>query len=172
MADTPEAARASGAAAGPWPVGLEKLGPGAPGAVLLFQIARRLGRDLDRRLAELDLTAQQAGLLLIVADHPTRPSQLSEPLGTDPAGMTRLLDTLERKGLARRAQHPSDRRSVVIELTPQGRALVPRVVPVVAKAIAQLFAGFSGAEITRVEDALARLLANLEPRSADGQRER
>jgi DNA-binding MarR family transcriptional regulator len=39
--------------------------------------------------------------------------------------MTKLLDRLESKGLLQRRPHPDDRRAVMIELTDEGRALVP-----------------------------------------------
>lgn len=119
---------------------------------------------MDRRFAEMGLTAQQAGLLVRAAVEPTSPSRLTELLGTDAAGMTRLLDTLERKGLVRRGQHPSDRRAVMIELTPAGHALAPRLRPIIAKVTAQMFAGFTAAEISRIDDALGRMLRNLDVR--------
>jgi DNA-binding MarR family transcriptional regulator len=53
--------------------------------------------------------------------HPARqqssPSQLMTALGTDTAGMAKLLDRLEIKGLIERRSNPGDRRSVLIALT-------------------------------------------------------
>lgn len=75
--------------------------------------------------------------------------------------MTRLLDRLEAKGLLRRKRHPEDRRSIVIELTDDGHALVPRLPPVFGKISHQVFAGFSPEEVAQVTDMLRRIMKNL-----------
>lgn len=131
------------------------------GGSLLHQVARELATALDRRLAHFDLTAQQAALLLWSARQETSPSQLIALLGTDTAGMTRLLDRVERKGLIRRRKHPDDRRSIVIELTEEGRALVPRLPPIFGRASGQLLAGFSADEVQHMTAMLQRMLENL-----------
>jgi DNA-binding MarR family transcriptional regulator len=45
------------------------------------------------------------------------------------ATVTGLLDTLEARGLARRLRNPKDRRSVLIEITREGRRLLDQLVP-------------------------------------------
>ncbi|MFF4617549.1 MarR family winged helix-turn-helix transcriptional regulator [Nonomuraea jabiensis] len=87
--------------------------------------------------------------------------QRDRGLGTDTAGMTRLLDRLEAKGLLRRERHPEDRRSIVIELTDEGRALVPSLPPIFGRISRQVFAGFSPEEVAQVTDMLRRILENL-----------
>ncbi|MFD1049810.1 MarR family transcriptional regulator, partial [Kibdelosporangium lantanae] len=77
------------------------------------------------------------------------------------AGMTRLLDRLVDKGLLRRVQHPGDRRSIFIELTVDGQALVPRLPPIFGRANKQLFHGFTTAEITAMTSMLTRMSNNL-----------
>src|SRR5438105_9995913 len=90
-------------------------------ALVAASVLSRVGREhttvLDRRLAAFGLTAQQAAVLLGARKQPSSPSQLAETLGTDTAGMTRLLDRLEAKGLVRRRRHDQDRRAVLVELT-------------------------------------------------------
>ncbi|WP_188194579.1 MarR family winged helix-turn-helix transcriptional regulator [Nonomuraea sp. SYSU D8015] len=131
------------------------------GGSLLVQVGRELNTETERRLAPLGLTVQQAALLLHAARGDVTPSLLKSRLGTDTAGMTRLLDRLEAKGLLRRARHPEDRRSIVIELTDEGRALVPGLPPIFGKISHQVFAGFSPQEIAQVTDMLRRILRNL-----------
>jgi DNA-binding MarR family transcriptional regulator len=41
--------------------------------------------------------------------------------------MTRVIAVLEERNLVRRAPHPTDRRQVVLTVTPDGRALINRV---------------------------------------------
>ena len=131
------------------------------GGALLNQVGRALNTAAERLLAPLGLTAQQAALLLHAAARARSPSQLTELLGTDTAGMTRLLDRLQDKGLLRRTRHQVDRRSIVIELTPRGRAMVPKLPPIFGRISTQVFTGFSAEEITQVTDLLHRMLDNL-----------
>ncbi|HEY6424913.1 MAG TPA: MarR family transcriptional regulator [Pseudonocardiaceae bacterium] len=116
---------------------------------------------MERQLAAFDVTAQQAALLLHAGRQDSSPSRLMALLGTDTAGMTRLLDRLEGKGLLQRRQHPDDRRSVVIELTDQGRAVVPHLPPVFGRVTSQLFGGFSAEEISQLTVMLQRMHDNL-----------
>ncbi|SDM45282.1 MarR family winged helix-turn-helix transcriptional regulator [Nonomuraea jiangxiensis] len=131
------------------------------GGSLLVQVGRELNTETERRLAPLGLTAQQAALLLHAARGDSTPSLLKSRLGTDTAGMTRLLDRLQAKGLLRRVGHPQDRRSIVIELTDAGRALVPSLPPVFGGISHQVFAGFSPEEVAQVTDMLRRIMNNL-----------
>ncbi|ABG04248.1 transcriptional regulator, MarR family [Rubrobacter xylanophilus DSM 9941] len=131
------------------------------GGSLLHRVSRELGTVLERRLAPFGVTVQQATLLMWVARERLSPNQVAPLLGTDTAGVTRLLDRLEGKGLVRRRRHPSDRRSVVIELTREGRALVPRLPPVFGRVSGQLLAGFSEKEMLQLTALLQRMLRNL-----------
>lgn len=131
------------------------------GGSLLNQVGRDFNTMVERQLAPLGLTAQQAALLLHAARQIRTPSQLKRQLGTDTAGMTRLLDRLVDKGLLRRIQHPDDRRSIVIELTADGQALVPRLPPIFGRASRQLLHGFTADEITQLTGMLTRMLTNL-----------
>jgi DNA-binding MarR family transcriptional regulator len=130
---------------------------------LVFELARHLATAMDRRMAPFNVTGQQAALLLRCSVAPdATPSQLAPWLGTDNAGITRLLDRLEAKGLIERRVNPADRRAIVVQPTPTGRALVPDLVPAFREVIAQLLAGFSADELPVLESLLRRLLANIE----------
>jgi DNA-binding MarR family transcriptional regulator len=132
------------------------------GGSLLNQVARDLRTATEVLLAPYDLTAQQAAALMLTSVRGSAsPNQLTSELGTDTAGMTRLVDRLEAKGLVRRARHPEDRRSVVIELTPAGRALLPNLPPVFGQVTSRLLGGFSAEEITVLTRMLQRMQANL-----------
>jgi DNA-binding MarR family transcriptional regulator len=55
------------------------------------------------------------------------PSELGDRLIVTRATVTGLLDSLERRGFIRREAHPTDRRSVVIEITPAGLDVLQRL---------------------------------------------
>jgi DNA-binding MarR family transcriptional regulator len=127
---------------------------------LIVQLSREWRAALDRQLAPFALTSQQA-ILLRLALHETSPHRLAAILGTDTAGMTRLLDRLEQKGYLERNPHPHDRRAIVIELTTAGRELVPRFAPVIQHARNALLAGVPVEDSDRLGALLQRLLDNL-----------
>jgi DNA-binding MarR family transcriptional regulator len=118
---------------------------------------------LDRGLAEFDLRAQQAAVLLQCCRlRDARPSQLASAVGTDTAGITGLVDQLEKQGLVIRLANPSDRRATIVEPTEKGRALSPGIGRVFRTLDAQLVAGFSNPATSMLEDLLQRLRRNVE----------
>ena len=138
------------------------------GGAVLSQVARELTTAVERELAPLGLTSQQAALLLHASRGALSPSQLRRELGTDTAGMTRLVDRLAEKGLLVRQRHPEDRRAIVLELTPAGSALVPRLPPIFGGVSQRAFAGLSTEELGQVTALLQRMLDNLRATPADG----
>src|SRR5512134_561670 len=80
---------------------------------------------LWQRASELDLTYAQSQVLFHVADHAAcHMGDVAKAFGvTMPAG-THIVDRLEQKNLVVRGDHPGDRRVYLLEVTPQGRALV------------------------------------------------
>jgi DNA-binding MarR family transcriptional regulator len=130
---------------------------------LIFQLVREQRSLLEQRLAPLDLTTQQAGVLLQVArQREARPNQIAIDVGTDTAGMTRLLDRLEAKGLLARRDDPGDRRSLIIELTRAGEELARKAGPIFGSLERDLSAGHSAVEVERIQSMLRRLLNNLQ----------
>lgn len=71
------------------------------------------------------LTLSTANVLAIIdgAHAPVSPQYIRERLLITGGAVTQLLDTLEQRQLVRRIPHPTDRRSVLIESTEQGKSL-------------------------------------------------
>ncbi|WP_433521172.1 MarR family winged helix-turn-helix transcriptional regulator [Nocardia pseudovaccinii] len=132
-------------------------------ASLLHDSARELTTLLDRHLAQYDVTTQQAALLVNLAAGETSPNRLATALGTDTAGMTRLLDRLEIKQLVHRRRSDTDRRAIVVEFTEAGRRLTPQLVPTFGYAADEMFTGIAESDIQHVGDVLTRAIANLRP---------
>ncbi|HEY3127200.1 MAG TPA: MarR family transcriptional regulator [Candidatus Limnocylindria bacterium] len=129
---------------------------------LLIGVARELRTVVDRQVQPLGLTMQQAEL--IVWTHRQRgatPTQLTELLLTDDAGVSRLVDRLEAKGLITRRVHGRDRRSRELRLTPPGRALATRLMRFAARGNEKLLAGLSPEETSELRRLLLRVSDNL-----------
>jgi MarR family transcriptional regulator, organic hydroperoxide resistance regulator len=77
---------------------------------------------LTTELVDLDLTASEINVLVILADgHGRTVSELGTAAGTRPSTLTSVLDRLHRRGHITRGPRPGDRRVVVVELTGSGR---------------------------------------------------
>lgn len=128
----------------------------------IVRVARDLRTTLDQRFEVLELTSQQAGVLVHVFMGVSSPRRLADLLGTDTAGMTRLLDRLESKGLVVRRPDPSDRRALVVGLTHGGRALVPSLPPIYEQVAGIVTDGVSDRDLATTMRVLARMLERID----------
>ncbi|HWD63006.1 MAG TPA: MarR family transcriptional regulator, partial [Humibacter sp.] len=85
---------------------------------LLSQLGAHASRRFDERVAELGLTAQQAGVVRILGRQPgVSQRDLADRLGLVQSRMVALIDGLEHDGLVARVRSASDRRSYELTLT-------------------------------------------------------
>jgi len=95
-----------------------------------YQIRRFL--DFSRRAArEAGLAPQQHQMLMVIATGGAGPEpsirELSQRLFLNHNTAVELINRLERRGLARRLRHPTDRRRVTVRITPRGRRILTRL---------------------------------------------
>jgi DNA-binding MarR family transcriptional regulator len=136
-------------------------GPRLTVTSLVTQVARGVRTTLDQRFGELGLTAQQAGVLLHVYGGTTSPRRLADLLGTDTAGMTRLIDRLVEKDYLQRLPGTTDRRAITVELTDAGRELLPRLKPIFDDVADTITAGIPDETVPVVLEALQSIRAAL-----------
>lgn len=100
-------------------------------AINVLYAAELLGRRVDHALRPFGLTRGSHNVLQILggAPEPLTPTQVTARLVATSATVTGLLDTLEARGLAIRHRHPTDRRSILVEITRKGRELLDELVP-------------------------------------------
>lgn len=133
--------------------------PGA--AFLLAQLGAHAARRFADRVAELDLTPPQAGLLRAVAVLPGQSQQaLAAHLGTPPTRLVALVDGLEERGAVERRRNPEDRRLHALYLTPAGEKLLADVGRVAVAHEKALLTALDAAEREQLRTLLARLVAD------------
>lgn len=113
----------------------------APGDIILasrmlVRTAHMISNKLDTILEPFGLTIQEylAFVLISNTTGPVRPTEISETLGISRPQVTRLLDTLEKRGNITRQKSPKDRRALFLKLTPKGRELFEKSIPTVHEA--------------------------------------
>lgn len=103
-------------------------------------------------------------LCLLMASESGRasPSVLSDLVGTSRANMTRILEFLQREGLASRTVETRDARRHVIEITAQGRRVCANAVPQMAQPLARAFAALSREEFATLGALLRKATASFD----------
>jgi DNA-binding MarR family transcriptional regulator len=136
----------------------ERPGDGPGSAFLLAALGAFAAERFAERVASVDLTPPQTGLLRAVASRPGRSQQeLARLLGTPPSRLVALVDSLADRGLLERRRNPDDRRLHALHLTPAGTRLL-RQVHQIGQAHDDAICGIlSSADRTHLRALLARL---------------
>jgi DNA-binding MarR family transcriptional regulator len=117
---------------------------------------------IGRTLRPLGVSPAGGLVLGILRDHGTMPpSQLGERLIVSRATVTGLVDSLEGSGFVRRTPHPEDRRSLLVEITPQGLKVLARLRPIIHEAEKAWLSGLSEDELTALIGLLHRVQQSL-----------
>ncbi|PJN29444.1 MarR family winged helix-turn-helix transcriptional regulator [Kitasatospora sp. CB02891] len=85
---------------------------------------------------------------------------LARAAGVSSRNVTGLVDTLERENLARRVQHPDDRRSVRVTISPVGREWLDAFRLPTQRAMSAVFRGFTPEELAQFRHLCLRLVVN------------
>jgi len=93
--------------------------------------ARALARRFDEALRPVALTNGQFSLIMSLnRPEPALMASVANLLAMDRTTLTAVLKPLERRGLVRVTADPTDRRGRRLSLTPKGKALLARAVPI------------------------------------------
>jgi DNA-binding MarR family transcriptional regulator len=91
-------------------------------------------KDVSRRLAAFDISPAQFSVLSVIDANPgVNQLAIAQLLSIERAGLGRLVDHLERRGLVQRSPSAINRRYYVLYLTDAGTALLGRMRPAVAE---------------------------------------
>jgi DNA-binding MarR family transcriptional regulator len=128
---------------------------------LVSSVRSAIWSSIEAELQPLDITAAQFVVFNSIALGKGRTiGEFCRLLGYDSGAMTRLLDRIEKKGLIRRVANPEDRRSFLLELTPESRAVFPQAKKRVQAVFKQLLAGFDEKQAAAFRQSLEQVLAN------------
>jgi DNA-binding MarR family transcriptional regulator len=114
---------------------------------------------LVRRHGITSLPAFNALAILRGAGEALPPSVIAERMVRSAGTMTELLDALERRGMVQRVPSAEDRRMRLVEITPDARARLERVLPEFHRAERHLVRGLTKAQQQHFLGLLAALQA-------------
>jgi DNA-binding MarR family transcriptional regulator len=133
--------------------------PPAPGpAFLLTQLGTLAATRFSERIAELDLTPPQTGLLRAIAASPGQSQQaLAGLVGTAPSRLVALVDSLADRGLVERRRNADDRRLHALHVTDSGCELLSRIAEVGRAHDDAMLGGLTAAERRTLRALLAKV---------------
>ena len=121
--------------------------------------AGALLREANRLFKPHGITAVQFNVLTLLSDVPRglRPCDLTAALVVDPSSTTYVLDRMEAVGWLRRVDDADDRRAWRIVLTPAGRTLHTRVMPLYRAALRETMRSLSVQRVVPLTEALREI---------------
>lgn len=139
---------------------------------LLFRASHAQKQLMHPYMASIGLGTGQPKLLSYLDEYgAATPRQLADYYELDPAGVSRMLDALERKGFVEITPSARDRRSKEVALTPEGKRVSCAWNAACREEAEAMLAGFTPAERDAFADYLRRAHTNLRAygkRLADG----
>ena len=129
----------------------------------IFRLARLAGDEVERAYAEFGIGRPEFDVLATLrrAGEPYElsPGALAASMMLSTGGTTARLDRLEKAGLAERRPSPTDRRSVLVRLSPLGRDVVDQALGAGLARQQSLLAHLPLADQRRLADLLRDALA-------------
>jgi DNA-binding MarR family transcriptional regulator len=109
--------------------------------------------------AELDLTPVQYSALNMILEMPDiDQGTLSSMIAIDKTTIVKVLDRLVEKDLITRVQSPSDRRRHVLNVTPKGREVIAKIIPMLDRSERRILAPLNVEEQRRFLEMLSKLV--------------
>lgn len=129
---------------------------------LVLAIGHQVRREVNESLRiGAGLTLPRLKVLRLVAERePVRLRDLAEAVSVAPRTMTETVDGLEADSLVRRRMDPTDRRAILLELTPVGRTRLERGLDQATRTVERFTGGLSAGERATLDRLLRLLLDN------------
>ena len=131
--------------------------------LLLRRAHRRVATAMAEALRPFGIELRHFAVLLVVVDRgPTEQRDLVEATGFDKAGIMRVVDDLEHKGLAVRKPVPGDRRVRAVEITKKGLELFDAAHVAAEPMAEQLVSALKPKEVEQLRNLLTRFTSDTE----------
>ena len=118
---------------------------------LILEAERRLARWISRRGRGRGISAPAAGVLFHIAAAPgTTTGEVAAAIHGSAAGTSGLLARMEQAGLIRRSPDPADRRTIRVDLAPNGAEAIAEIREAVADLNNLITEGFAEEELETV----------------------
>ncbi len=125
---------------------------------LVAKAHQRLWTLFNDECRKLGIDVPGCGVLqILVEDGPMSQQQLGRKLRIDRTTMVKMVDQLEQRKMARRKDHPEDRRIYLVDITPAGRKALAAIQKIGDQMEKKLLIGFTDEERMLIRRALLTL---------------
>lgn len=132
---------------------------------LTMLVGGTIQQELEHTLKPFKLNHSEFLTLMILHSSPdgiSTPGELCDYASQGATNMTRIGNTLVKRGLIVRVAALEDRRKVRISITPEGRRFVRKMLPALFPRASAMFLGFSTTEKNQLNRLLRKLAHNLD----------
>lgn len=130
-----------------------------------LRVHAQLNAALQRDLQDEGVSLPDYEVLVLLTDADdgrVRVTDLAQGLEWERSRVSHHVTRMEKRGLVRREECPSDRRGAFVVVTPEGRAAIEAVAPGHVDTVRRLFLDpLDGGEVARLGDLLAKVEGRL-----------
>jgi DNA-binding MarR family transcriptional regulator len=128
---------------------------------LMNRLIARMNQNLADELRKRGFTFQDWRVLAVLAAHEgTNLTELAEATVIPQPSVSRLAANLAKRGYVARENGKTDSRNVHLFITPKGRAVYDRMLPLAVAEYRAAMKGFSAKEYENMRGALLRMMKN------------
>ena len=127
----------------------------------LGQLGRVVHQLAEEAVSPTGLGETEFRVLLQLFSQPEglgHPGELCSGVAQSPANITRITDQLVARGLIRREASEQDRRRTILQVTPEGEAVVRSIVPAAYRPLSRLLTALGSDERVQLQSLLDRLV--------------
>lgn len=129
---------------------------------LFWTLGPAFTRWAESHMHQEGVSPQRVRLMSCLRDHgPMIMSDLCGALGVTATNITALVDALEKEEMVERCSHPTDRRAIVIKITPKAEEWLTKNCKIMKDRVSELFSGFSDQQQTQLIQLLEHMRAAL-----------
>ncbi len=132
---------------------------------IVTRIARMVLRITDDHSTKLGISQSKLAVLVYLSSDPhgyASPSELAKQCGVSRAAMTGLLDGLEHDGYVARDSDPSDRRALMVKLTPTGQQFLDWIAPQEQQPISDVMGSLEATDHQNLIDLIMKVIQVLD----------
>ncbi len=130
---------------------------------LLNRAGARIAAAFNSEMRQIGASLQVWRVLAALREQDgRRMGDLSKTTSIEVSTLTRLVDNMEKDGLVVRRREAGDARAISLHVTPSGRRLTQRILPIAERYETVALKGFSAGEAAVLKKALCRLYDNMD----------
>lgn len=136
-------------------------------------VSGQFRRNVEKKVMDTGVYRSQHQMLMCLGENPgCSQTFLAEQMHISTAAVTTALQKLEKGGYIVREMSSTDNRANQIRITEKGRVVIEQSHRIFAKLEGGMYAGFSEAELQRLQEYYDRILKNLEKQNESKEAEK